>query len=361
MFKKLLVLIVCLFSFLPLSQAQEKTTLPNLNADYAILIDGYTGRVFYEKRADERVFPASTTKVLTTIVALENSNRKEVVVVSKKAAMQEGSSCYIKEGERYSYSDILYGVMLPSGNDAAVALAEHIAGTTDNFAMLMNSTAKLIGAKNSNFVNPSGLPDDNHYTTARDMAEIARYAMQHKAFREIVGTEKVSWPRQNSLQPGELRNTNQIIGNYFGATGIKTGYTKAAQRCLVVSAKRKGMELIAVLYHSPVECWPDARAILDYGFDVITPKTVYKQGEIVKTLPVYKGETDVELTVLEDVVIPIKDDFDNYKIEISTSKRLFAPVNVNQEAGVLRILYDGQEIKKVKLYTKNSVAQKKEE
>ena len=358
MLKRILVSLVIYTLCLATPVWAQKPEAPRLSSDYAILVDAYTGKVLYEKNADDKAYPASTTKILTLITALENSNRKEVVIISERAASMEGSSAYLKAGEKYTFSDILYGMMLPSGNDASVALAEHIGGSMENFVKLMNSSAKLMGAKNSSFVNSSGLPNENHYTTARDMAKIAVYAMQNKAFREIVSTEKVSWPRKNALQPYELRNTNQILGNFFGANGIKTGYTQVAQKCLVVSAKRKDLELIAVFFHSPKDCWDDGRALLQYGFDIVTQKTVYKKDDVVKTLPVYKSDEQVVLTVNEDIILPIVDDYDKYKIEFVTAKRLFAPVKKGQEAGLIRILYDGTEIKKIKLYVKEDFPKK---
>ena len=347
----LFTLIVSVFCMaIPLNA--QTLNVPTLSSDYAILIDAYTGKVLYEKNADSKAYPASTTKILTLITALENNNRNEIITVSTKAASMEGSTCYLKAGEKYAFSDMLYGMMLPSGNDAAVALAEHIASNINNFSKLMNSTANMIGAKNSNFVNPSGLPDENHYTTARDMAIIARYAMQNRAFREIVSTERFIWPRKNDKQPNTLKNTNEILGNFFGANGIKTGYTTAAKKCLVVSAKRKDMELIAVFFHSVQDCWEDGRSLLQYGFDIVTPKTIYKSGDTVRTVPVYKSDKQAIITVKEDIILPIVDDYDKYKIEFITVKRLFAPVVNDQEAGTIKIFYNGLEIKKVKLFVK---------
>jgi D-alanyl-D-alanine carboxypeptidase (penicillin-binding protein 5/6) len=219
----------------------------------------------------------------------------------------------------------------------------------------MNLTAKNIGANNSHFRNPSGLHDPNHYTTARDMAMIARYAMRHPAFAEIVATYKKAWPRKNYDQPATLKNTNELLRNYFGANGVKTGSTRSAKHCLVASATRNGLQLIAVLFYSEPFCWNDAQKLLDYGFSVITPKVVYKKGATVKTVSVYKGISAAELVAKEDVVLPVAGDDDKYTLEINTESMLFAPVNVSQKAGMIRVLYEGKEIKAVPLFTKAQV------
>ncbi|MDR3349448.1 MAG: D-alanyl-D-alanine carboxypeptidase [Acidaminococcales bacterium] len=328
---------------------------PKTDARFAILIDAYAGKVFYEKNADSKAYPASTTKILTLITALENSGRKDIVTVSANAAGAEGSSCYLRADEEYFLADIYYAMMLESGNDAAIAIAEHIGGSVKGFVQMMNRTAQDIGAYNSHFNNPSGLPDPDHYTTARDMAMIARYAIRHPAFAEIVATDKKAWPRKNRDQPLVLKNTNELLRSYFGANGIKTGSTRSAKHCLVASAKRNGLQLIAVLFYSEPFCWNDAQKLLDYGFSLITPKVVYKKGAPVKAVYVYKGESAAELVAQEDVVLPVVGDYDKYTLEIKAESMLFAPVNVSQHAGTLRILYDGEEIKAIPLFTKAEV------
>ena len=331
---------------------------PDLSSDFVILIDSYTGKVFYEKNADSKAYPASTTKILTLITALENNSGKDTVTVSANAAAQEGSTNYLRANEKYHLHELFYGMMLESGNDTATAIAEHVGGNTINFAKLMNAMARIMGAKNSNFVNPSGLPDNNHYTTARDMSMIARHAMQNQMFRNIVSTYKKDWSRKNPQQKSVITNTNMLLDSYFGVTGIKTGQTNAAKKCLVASVKRKDIELIAVFFHSEPYCWSDARKLFDYGFSIIEPKVVYRKGDIVKTLPVSKGVKKADVIVNEDVVLPINDDFDKYKIEVSTAKKLFAPLKKGQEAGNIRVFHDGKEIKKIPLYTNEDIAKK---
>ncbi|NLM97262.1 MAG: D-alanyl-D-alanine carboxypeptidase, partial [Halanaerobiaceae bacterium] len=233
------------FSFLiPHARADG---LPAVSAKCAVVLDMETGQVLYNKNMSIKAFPASLTKILTTIIALEEGDINDIVKVSRRAAYQEGSSIYLQEGEEIKLEDLLYGVMLSSGNDASVAVAEHISGSIDEFALLMNEKAKEIGALNSNFKNPNGLPDPDHYSTAYDLAVIMRYAMKNKIFRTISGTKNrtISWAG-NDWGRG-LRNHNKLLWLYDDITGGKTGFTKAAGRCLAASAERNGREVIAVV------------------------------------------------------------------------------------------------------------------
>ncbi len=350
-----LVVLLCLCFLNITTVSSHAVREPDLNAEIAILIEASTGKVLFAKNADEPAYPASTTKILTLLTALENNNGRQVVMISKNAAGVEGSSSELRANETYQLSELFYGMMLSSGNDAATAIAEHISGSTDRFAFLMNMTAQNIGVTNSNFVNPSGLPDDRHYTTAKDMALIASYALKNPTFAEITSTYKHPWNRRNSSQDFELVNTNKFMAAYDGANGVKTGYTEKAKYCLVAGAKKNGVQLIAVLYRSEKSCWDDAETIMDYGFSLITPKTIYKKGETILSVPVYQGAKKADLTIDEDLVLPVTDDFSRYKVEVMPVKKMFAPVNVKQEAGFIRVLYDGKEVRKIPLYTKEEI------
>lgn len=235
---------------------------PTVSALQAILIDGKTGEVLYEKNADQKGYPASTTKIMTALVALDickemGISPKQKLVVPKEAVGVEGSSLYLKGGEKKTIEDLLYGVMLRSGNDGATALAATMGGNLDNFVKRMNEKARELDCKCTNFVNPSGLFDDNHYTTARDLATIAQCAMKDKTFRKVVGAK--SWE--------QYTNKNKTVFQYEGATGIKIGFTKKSGRTLVASAKRKNVELICVVL-SDGNWFNDAYALMDYGFQV---------------------------------------------------------------------------------------------
>ncbi len=207
-----------------------------LDGAAAVLMEQGTNRVLYAQNENEKLAPASTTKVMTCILAIENGDLDKVVTVSKNASGVEGSSIWLSQGEHITLGDLLYGLMLSSGNDAAVAIAEEIGGSVDGFVEMMNNKAKEIGALNTNFANPNGLPDDNHYTTAYDLALICSYAMQNETFRTIVSTEykEISWEGHEYLRV--LKNKNKLLWQYDGCTGIKTGYTKSAGKCLTSAA-----------------------------------------------------------------------------------------------------------------------------
>ena len=239
---------------------------PSVSAKGAILIDGGDGHVIYEKNADDKLYPASTTKIMTAIIVFQileetETNLDSCVVIPKVAVGVEGSSIYLKAGEKLTIRELMYGMMLQSGNDAATALAICCGGTLENFIAMMNQEADRLGCKNTNFVNPSGLFDENHYTTARDLAVIAREAMKNEEFRQIVGAG--SWKSEETER--SFANKNKTVSQYDGATGIKIGYTKLSGRTLVASAKRKDTELIAVVLNDS-NWFNDAYAMLDYGF-----------------------------------------------------------------------------------------------
>lgn len=249
--------------------AAEKATTdlaPMVSAKGAILVDCSDGRVIYEKNADEKLYPASTTKIMTAIVVLQTLEETETtpysyVSVPAEAVGVEGSSIYLKEGEKLTIRELMYGMMLQSGNDAAMALAICCGGNLENFIDKMNRKAEELGCANTNFVNPSGLFDENHYTTARDLALIGRKAMENEDFRRIAGAE--SW---ESEETGRIfANKNKTIRQYDGATGIKIGYTRLSGRTLVASAKRGETELVAVVLNDS-NWFNDAYAMLDYGF-----------------------------------------------------------------------------------------------
>ena len=220
---------------------------------------------------------ASTTKIMTAILAIEMGDLADVVTVSPRAAGVEGSSIYLERGEKLTLEDLLYGLMLRSGNDAAVAIAEHIGGTVENFANLMNRKAYQIGARNTHFVNPHGLHDDKHYTTAYDLALISAYAMENPVFRVIVSTKQKKIPWEGRNYSRVLQNKNALLWDYEGANGIKTGYTKISRRCLASAALRFGMQLVCVV----LDCQPwfeDSMALLDLVLRIINLIPSFQRG-----------------------------------------------------------------------------------
>lgn len=219
-----------------------------------------TETVLCENASDLKLPMASTTKIMTAIIIIEDCNLEEIITVDDRAVGVEGSSIYLKKGEEISIKDLLYGLMMRSGNDSAAALAIHHSGSIEKFADAMNERAKRIGALNTNFKNPSGLPADGHYTTARDLCKIACYAMRNAAFSEIVGTKNYNGTFRS------FANKNKMLSNYDGANGVKTGYTLEAGRCLVSSAKRNGMDIVAVVLNCP-DMYERSAKLLDFGFE----------------------------------------------------------------------------------------------
>lgn len=230
----------------------------------AVCIEWTSRKVLYDDGAHNKTFPASTTKILTALVVLDNMHLLEKITIPKEAVGIEGSSLYLREGEVLTVEDLLYGMMLRSGNDAATALALAVSGNLTDFAKKMNEKARECGARNSNFVNPHGLHHPDHYTTAYDLALITAEAMKHQYFQTIIMSQKARIGEGDSTRV--IANKNKMLRLYNGANGVKTGYTKNSGRCLVSSAKRNGMQLIAVVLNHG-DMWGDSMSILDYGFD----------------------------------------------------------------------------------------------
>ncbi len=236
------------------------------SASGAILMEAESRRILFAKNENAKMFPASCTKILTTITVIENADLDAVVEVDNRAQGVEGSSVYLRAGEHISVRELLYCLMLQSGNDSAVALACYVSGGTKEFAALMNKTAKKIGTKNSHFANPHGLHNDNHYTTAYDLGLISCYALNNEEFAKIVSTKVIKVSNEGYDYNRVIVNKNKLLTRYEFADGVKTGYTKKAGRCFVGSATQNGMRLVAVV----LNCGPmfeDAQSMLSYGFN----------------------------------------------------------------------------------------------
>jgi len=272
------VFIVLALVFCPLLTQAEA---PDIAARAAVLMNPVTGEIIFAKAPHRRLPPASTTKVLTTLLALEHLNLNARVPVSPGAANTVPSRIGLRPGEKLYVQDLLYGVMLKSGNDAAEVVAEAVGGSVSGFARMMTAKARLLGAVNSNFKNPHGLPHSQHYSTAYDLALIFRQAMRDPVFAEIVRTRAASLRIENSRESASgwrlkpVRNSNRLLASYWGARGGKTGYTRAARRCFVGEAQRGQQRLIVVVLGSPNKrtIWNDVRLLFDYGFanDRVTP------------------------------------------------------------------------------------------
>lgn len=251
--KRMIALVLCLLMLLPYTAGAVE-----VSATAAILLDADTGEVLFEKNADRRMLIASTTKIMTALVALEHADLNDVVTI-KSSHMVEGSSMYLKPGEKVSVEALLYGVMLCSGNDAAVALADYCGGGVSHFVGWMNEKAKELGMADSSFANPNGLDADTHYSTARDMARLAACAAENETFVRLCSTERVT------VGGRTMTNHNKLLRWVDGCIGMKTGYTKAAGRTLVSVARRDGRCLVAVTLQDGND-WADHMALYDYGF-----------------------------------------------------------------------------------------------
>ena len=323
-----------------------------LSARSAILMEYETGRVLMELNADERLPIASTTKVMTCLLALENASLSEIVTAGPNASGVEGTSIYLAEGEQLSMEQLLYGLMLRSGNDAAVAIAEHIAGSVEAFAERMNERAAQMGI-NAYFTTPNGLDKDGNGASARALCEISRQAMQNPEFRKIVQTKKKAIPWVDHDYMRVLTNKNKLLSAYEGALGIKTGFTSKAGRCLAFAAERDGMTLIGAVLRAP-NWFEDAKRMMDAAFGSYSMKTLARAGECAYQCAVsgsagecanLAAETDVSVPVREDEVCALE-----YRV-----CELDAPVRKGQVCGQILALVNGVTVRRVNLIALNEV------
>ncbi|MBA2870090.1 D-alanyl-D-alanine carboxypeptidase [Anoxybacillus calidus] len=311
----LMITLILLFSCIP----EQTVSARSVSAQSAILIEQTSGRVLFEKDAHTKRRIASITKIMTAILAIESGKMEEIVTVSNRAVRTEGSSIYLKPNEKIKLKHLVYGLMLRSGNDAAVAIAEHVAGSVEGFVFLMNQKAAEIGMTNTEFANPHGLDDaENHYSTAYDMALLMRYAMQNKEFRKISGTEVYRAPNPDEKWDRVWRNKNKLLTNlYEYCTGGKTGYTKRAKRTLVTTASKEGLDLIAVTLNASDD-WNDHIAMYEYGFDNYVLAKV-EDDRIVKNIKddFYRKKVIAN----RDFLYPVtKDEMEHLRIKIKLMK-----------------------------------------
>lgn len=320
----------------------------------AVLIERETGRVLYAQNAHEALPMASTTKIMTALLALENGNLADPVTTGRNAYGVPGTSIYLSLGEQLTLEEMLYGLMLSSGNDAAVAIAEHIGGTVEDFCRMMTERAAEIGCENTVFLTPHGLPMNGHHTTAWDLAMIAREAMKEPVFREIVSTQRASIPWAGHDYDRVLTNKNRLLSSYPGALGVKTGYTKAAGRCLVFAAERDGLGLIGAVLNCP-DWFNEAAAILDRGFADWQMVTLYSAGETVRVLPVTGGaESAVAVVAAADVAAPVSVNAWP-DLAISLPDSLEAGIEEGQQIGAAMLLDGGETLITVPLVAAQAV------
>lgn len=309
--------LICAFLFVSVSNKVQAA--PSVSAQKAILMDQETGRILYEKDAHTQSRIASITKIMTAILAVESGKMDQKVTVSQNAAGTEGSSLYLKAGEKIKLEDLVYGLMLRSGNDGAVAIAEFVGGSLDGFVYMMNEKAKEIGMENTHFSNPHGLDDhEDHYSTAYDMAILARYSMENDRYKEIAGTKVHTAPNPDEKWDRKWKNKNRLLTElYKYSTGGKTGYTKLAKRTLVSTASKDGENLIAVTLNGPDD-WNDHIGMFEYGFKHYDYKIVLDKGRIEKMDDeIYKDHAYLK----RESVLPLTDDeVDKVKVEYKMLK-----------------------------------------
>ena len=303
----------------------------------ACIMNTATGEVVWHKNGNAKHSMASTTKIMTALVALENSSIYDVVTISKNAAGTEGSSMYVHEGEQYLMHDMLYGLMLNSGNDAAIAIAEHISGSTQAFVELMNKKAYEFGALDTQFQNPNGLDHDGHYTTAYDLCIIASYALKNDAFREIVATKYREVYPQNSDRMISLGNHNKLLSRYDGCIGVKTGFTEKTGRCLVSAAERDGMTFVAVTLDDKHD-WESHTQMLDYCFSEHTPFKVINENDCVRVIDV--DTNSYKLVYKNSYSIPMRDQAPAVLVKNHITPSFVGGVNAGEKIGYAQIIYN---------------------
>ena len=325
-----------------------------ISAEKAILMDAVSGNVLYEKNADEQSLIASTTKIMTALVICEQCNVLDRMRIPKEAVGIEGSSMYLQEGEVLTVQELLYGLMLRSGNDAAVALAIYCGGTVEGFAEMMNDKARSLGMTDSHFVNPNGLDAPEHYASARDLAILAAYAMDNPVFYKTVSAKNV--------KAGEryLTNHNKLLWRVEGADGVKTGFTKAAGRILASSATRQGRRLIGVTINAPDD-WNDHASLLEKGFDRFREEQIVEKGACVDTVEIAGGQAGyVRLLAEEGFTFPLAEG-EQAELVLAGPGFVYAPAVMGADAGFAHIRIEGKTVGKIPLVYGETVEPKTEE
>ena len=349
----------------------NKINNPELNARIALIYDRASGRIIYEKNGNKQTPMASTTKILTAIVTLENADLKETVTIESKAAGIGGSRLGLKKNDKITVNDLLYGLMLRSGNDAAVALAIHVGGSIEGFADMMNKKAEELGLTNSHFVVPHGLDNEGHYTTAYELAKMADYALNIPKFKEIVSNKSATIYING--YPKAINNTNKLLGSVSGVYGVKTGFTNGAGRCLVSSCKRGELDIITVVIGANTnnQRTADTKELIEYAFnnfslinieEIIQDK--FEQWKNINEGRIYvnKGiENGIKLYLekpKKSVMAVRKDSIDKIDIEVNSLFYMEAPVAKDQVIGNLRVIINGEEIEVLEIRAIREVKKK---
>ncbi|GMB07775.1 D-Ala-D-Ala carboxypeptidase DacF [Thermolongibacillus altinsuensis] len=361
-------LFVIMLLWIPIvpAYAQEPKVELVRDAKSAILIERDTGMILYEKNAHEKLPPASMTKIMTMLLIMEALDQgklklNEKVRASEYAASMGGSQIFLEAGEEMTVNDLLKGIAIGSGNDASVALAERIAGSEETFVQMMNEKAKQLGLKNTSFQNPTGLPAKDHYSTAYDMAIMAKELLKYELITKYTGQYE-DYLRENTDKKFWLVNTNRLVKFYTGVDGLKTGYTSEAKYCLTATAKKGNMRVIAVVFGAPTPKERNAQItkMLDYAFSHYETHPLYKRGETITTVKVSKGKKkEVKVVTSEPISVLTKKGESVEKIEKSwnISKNVKAPVKKGDVLGTLVLKKDGTTITKSPLIAKEDVGE----
>ena len=355
-----LVIFALMVSLFITNIPQKVDASVSVSARGAVLMEQESGRVLFEKDAHTKRRIASITKIMTAILAIESGKMNELVTVSEQATRAEGSSVYLKPGEKIKLKHLVYGLMLRSGNDTAVAIAEHVGGSLDGFVYLMNQKANEIGMLNTHFSNPHGLDDhEDHFSTAYDMALLTRYAMQNKTYQKIAGTKKYKAPNPTENWDREWKNKNRLLTKYKYTTGGKTGFTKRAKRTLVTTATNGDMSLIAVTLNASDD-WNDHIAMYENGFKTYDMAEVLSKGKLdIKTNKIYQKH----LYLKKSIVYPAtNEEMDLFSIKYKLNKpgEDWDHTEHNGEAvGKAQVFLDGKVVRETPIYYQGGPEKKK--
>lgn len=351
-FRSLLLILLLLIP----GQARAAQKEGRITAKAWALVEATSGRLLLGENERDRRPMASTTKIMTALLVLEaGEDLDTLIVVPPEAAGTEGSSMHLNAGEKLSLRDLLYGLMMVSGNDAAVTLAVHFSGSVDVFAARMNAKASALGCADTHFANPHGLHDPDHYTSAYDLCCMAAAAMEEPFFRELVSTQR--YTTSTGDKPRTFRTKNKVLTQIEGGCGVKTGFTKKAGRCLCFAARRQGMLLIGAVLNAP-DIWNDAEAILNKGFSEFELSTFLLSGQAVGSVPVVGGtKKTLPAAAKEDILYPVrKDGRDEAALEIRLADSLPAPVEAGAAAGEAVLTVNGERVRTVSLIAREGTA-----
>ena len=359
--KKILITIL-LFLFIPVVRAEEIEDLAP-NAKSAIMIEASTGEILFKKNENEKLAPASMTKMMSMLLIMEeiekgNLKWDEEITASENASSMGGSQIFLEAGEKMNVTELLKGIAIASGNDATVAMAERIAGTEEAFVRKMNERAKELGLKNTNFITSTGLDADNHYSSAYDMALIAKELVKHDKILEFTGTYE-DYLRTDSSSPFWLVNTNRLVRFYSGVDGLKTGFTNSAGYCLTATAKRDNMRLITVVMNEPDtgKRSADTTKMLDYGFNIYMVRNIIDEETVIDNVQVELGKilsTDIVSKETITILNKKSDEIRNITYEVAVDK-ITAPVKKGDKIGTINIIEDGKVISKVDATVKEDI------